>query len=67
MLVVIEHRDYTRSVRDDLFEEQLACVSCKGVGSRWHMTGGGLWSTEWTSFRCQSCNGIGMWRRPALG
>ena len=64
MVTMIEHGGFNPfriSVRDDLIEGRVACVYCKGRGERFHCTGGGLWSTEYTAFRCIECGGRGHW------
>lgn len=47
-------------VREDLIYDRVGCVPCKGTGREWYMTGGGLWSQEWTGFRCPHCYGAGI-------
>jgi len=54
--------DGTIHIRDDLMEGRVACLKCRGRGLYRRCTGRGLWSSEWTGFMCDECNGRGHWQ-----
>jgi hypothetical protein len=66
---VIEHKNGDlRRVRDDIAADYVACVNCKGMGSRMLCDGqlGHLWSDGWqinsyARYWCKHCDGVGIW------
>lgn len=72
-MIIIEHKDYIRRVRDDQALEHVACVPCKGRGFGYACIGamGNLayygWSMHAFQQRgCGHCGGMGAWREPGI-
>lgn len=72
MTPIVEHKNGDlRSVRDDVAQEYVACVPCRGMGSVSRCIGhiGNLWYDGWQIYAfgrswCGCCDGLGIWRKP---
>jgi hypothetical protein len=71
MDIVVEHKNQqgkvTRefAVREGTAMEYVACVPCRGTGSRYYTVGGNLWALGWQmyqDFGCPHCLGAGVLR-----
>lgn len=70
MLPMVEHKDWRGAVshlsevRDTLICDYVACVPCKGTGSKWRSVGN-LWLCGWQvswDVGCPYCRAHGIWR-----
>lgn len=71
MDIVVQHKDRwgnvtnERAVRTGTLLDYVACVPCKGTGSRHYCVGGSLTYFGWAiyqDFGCGHCRGLGTWR-----